>query len=227
MPSKNKLAKAKKGPPTQTYLDIVAIKEDCVMMRDSTLRAVVLCSSINFALKSEEEQNALIQAYAQFLNSLDWPLQIVIQSRKLNIDKYVEELQNLSKQQPNELLRVLTDEYLSYIKELVSLGEIMTKRFYIVIPYSHLSDKRRGFWFRLKSIFSLGEYIQLSRENFAKNKEALDRRVDFVISGLASMSIKGIRLDTQGLIELYYNSYNPELVETQPLKEFDKLQLES
>ncbi len=227
MSSKNKLAKAKKGPPTQTYLDIAAIKEDCIVMRDGTLRAVILCSSVNFALKSEDEQNASIQAYAQFLNSLEWPLQIVIQSRKLNIDKYVESLQGLSKQQPNELLRVMIDDYTSYIKELVSLGEIMTKRFYVVTPYSHLTDKKRGFWFRLKNIFAIGQTIQLSRESFAKNKETLDRRVDFIISGLASMGVKGVRLDTQGLIELYYNTYNPELTENEPLVEMAKIQVES
>ncbi|MFH1866856.1 MAG: TraC family protein [Patescibacteria group bacterium] len=224
---KNKLAKSPKGPPTQTYLDIAEIKDDCVVMKDGTLRALLICSSVNFALKSEDEQNASIQAYVSFLNSLEWPIQIVIQSRKLNIDGYLESLQTLMKQQTNELLRVMADDYASYIKELVSLGEIMTKRFYVVVPYSSLSDKRRGFWSRLKSLFSIGASISLSRETFTKYTEELANRVEFISSGLASMSIKSVRLDTQGLIELYYNAYNPELQETEKLAEFDKLQVES
>ncbi|MFA4937286.1 MAG: TraC family protein [Patescibacteria group bacterium] len=224
---KNKLAAPKKGPPTQSYLDIAEIKDDCVIMKDGTLRAVMICSSINFSLKSEDEQNAVIQAYIGFLNSLEWPLQIVIQSRRLNIDGYLEKLNSLTKQQPNDLLRVMADDYTAYIKELVTLGEIMNKRFFVVIPYSSLSDKRSGFWRRLKNVFSLSKTIKISRDTFDKYKEALDRRVDYVESALTSMSIKSVRLDTQGLIEIYYNTYNPELQETEKLAGLDKLQIES
>src|SRR3989338_9045442 len=227
MPAKNKLSKPKLGPPTQDYLDIAEIRDDSVVMKDGTLRCVLICSSINFALKSEDEQNDTIQAYVQFLNSLEWPLQIVIQSRRLNMDGYLENMQTVTRQQTNELLRVMSDEYVAYIKELVTLGDIMTKRFYVVIPYSSLTDKRRGFWHRLSGIISIGKTIALSRETFNKYKEALDARVDFVLSGLASMSIKAVRLDTQGLIELYYNAYNPELQETEKLAELDKLQVEA
>ncbi|MFH1111801.1 MAG: hypothetical protein V1712_01885 [Patescibacteria group bacterium] len=226
MSNKNKLAKPKAGPPTQSYLDIAEIRDDCVIMKDGTMRAVIICSSINFSLKSEDEQNAVIQAYIGFLNSLEWPVQIAIQSRRLNIDGYIEKLNGLTKQQPNELLRVMTDDYTSYIKELVTLGEIMTKRFLVVVPYSSLSDKRSNFWRRLKNVLSLSKSIKLSRDTFAKYKETLDRRVDFIDSALTSMSLKSIRLDTQGLIELYYNAYNPELQETEKLAELDKLQVE-
>ncbi len=225
--SRNKLAAPKKGPPTQTYLDIAEIRDDCVIMKDGTLRAVIICSSINFSLKSEEEQNAVIQAYISFLNSLEWPVQIVIQSRRLNIDGYLEKLNSLTKQQPNDLLRVMTDDYTAYIKELVTLGEIMTKRFFVVVPYSSLSDKRLGFWRRLKGVFSLSKTIKISRDTFAKYKETMERRVDFILSALTSMSLKSVRLDTQGLIELYYNTYNPELQETEKLATLDKLQIES
>lgn len=226
MPTKNKLAKPKAGPPTQDYLDIAEIKDDSVVMKDGTMRAILICSSVNFSLKSEDEQNATIQAYIQFLNSVEWPMQIVIQSRRLNMDGYLENLQAVTRQQSNELLRVMADEYVAYIKELVTLGEIMTKRFYLVLPYSSLSDKRSGFWRRLMGIISIGKSIALSRETFNKYKEALDARVDFALSGLASMSIKAVRLDTQGLIELYYNAYNPELQETEKLADLDKLQVE-
>ena len=196
-------------------------------MRDGTLRGVLLCSSVNFALKSEDEQTATIQAYMQFLNSIDFPLQIVIQSRKLNIDGYLEKLKVIEKQQTNELLRVQIADYLDYIKELISLGEIMTKRFYLIAPYNPQSDKRRNFFQRLLSILAAAGTVKLSRDEFERYAEALGKRMEFLISGLASTGLTAVRLDTQGLIELYYNSYNPELGEQQPLASLEKIQVEA
>lgn len=227
MPPKNKMAKGKVGASTVSFLDIYEIRDDCVIMRDGTLRGVLLCSSINFALKSDDEQNAIIQAYMQFLNSIDFPLQIVIQSRRLNIDGYLEKLKAMEKQQTNELLRVQIADYLDYVKELISLGEIMTKRFYVVAPYDPQSDKRRGFLQRVKSILSAAGTVRLSREEFARYAEALGKRMEFLIGSLASIGLTAVRLDTQGLIELYYNSYNPELGEQQPLALIEKIQVEA
>ncbi len=220
-----KLKQPKAGPPTSSYLEIDEIHDNCVVMKDGTLRAVFLCSSVNFALKSEDEQNATIQAYVTFLNSLEAPLQIVVQSRKLNIDAYLEHLESMEKQQVNELLRVQTVEYLSYIRELISLGDIMTKRFYVVVPYDHRADQRRSFWRRMLSVLSAASSLKLTREEFTRYAEALERRAGYIASGLASMGLKAVRLDTQGLIELYYTTYNPELQERQPLAEMDKLQV--
>lgn len=226
MPSKNKLAKSK-PPSTSMYLDIAEIKDDVVVMKDSTIRGVLMCSSVNFALKSEDEQNATIQAYVQFLNSFEFPFQIVIQSRRLNIDGYLERLKEAEKQQTNELLRVQISEYVAYIKELISLGEIMTKRFYLVVPYNPSSDKRRGFWQRLKSVLSAAGVVQISREQFERYTEALEQRLNFVVSGLGSMGVKAVRLDTQSLIELYYNTYNPELKEQEKLVKIEELRVET
>ena len=227
MPPKNKMSKGKVGPSTVTFLDIAEIRDDCVVMRDGTLRGVLLCSSINFALKSDDEQTATIQGYMQFLNSVDFPLQIVIQSRKLNIDGYLEKLKAMEKQQTNELLRVQIADYLDYVKELISLGEIMTKRFYMVAPYNPQADKRRNFFQRLVSVLSAAGTVKLTREQFERYAEALGKRMEFLISGLASVGLTALRIDTQGLIELYYNSYNPDLGEQQPLAPLDKLQVEA
>ena len=123
----NKLAGKKITSSTQQYLDIAEFREDTVIMRDGTLRAVLLVASINFALKSEDEQNAIIAAYVGFLNNLDFPLQIVIQSRELNIDNYLSFLKQKEKEQTNELLKIQTAEYLQYVGELISLGKIMNK----------------------------------------------------------------------------------------------------
>ena len=226
MQKKELLGPKKNLPSTVSHLPIKEIMDDVVVMKDGTLRAVLLCSSINFILKGEEEQKAIVQAYVQFLNALDFSLQIVVQSRKLNIDGYLNKLDEMSRQQSNELLRVQTADYLSYIKELISMGDIMTKRFYVVIPYSPGADKRRGFFERLVSIFSAATSVQLSRTQFTKYLEATEQRVNYIISGLNSLGLKSVRLDTQGLVELYYTSYNPDLMETQKLAELDKLQVE-
>jgi hypothetical protein len=226
MPLSNRLAKSRKGPPTSSYVDIAEIRDDSVIMKDGTLRGVLLTSSVNFSLKSEDEQTATIQAYMQFLNSLDFPLQIVIQSRKLNIDAYLKNLADMEKQQTNELLRVQISEYLNYIKELISLGDIMTKRFYIVVPYSPASDKQRSPVARFLSAFSAAKRVQLNREEFERYSDELSKRCDYVATGLNSIGLKAIRLDTQGLIELYYTTYSPELKDQQPMVDMDKLQVD-
>ncbi len=226
MPKPNKLAKPPVGPPTQSILDISEVRDNCVVMKDGSLRAVLLCSSINFSLKSDDEQAATIQAYVQFLNSIDFTLQIVIQSRRLNIDGYLARLRALEKQQTNELLQVQIADYLGYITELISLGEIMTKRFYVVVPYSPGEDAKRSWFRRVLSVFRAASSVKLSRADFDSFAETLDRRTGYVTSGLASMGLSVVRLDTQSLIELYYATYNPDLKEQQPLASLDKLQVE-
>jgi len=145
----NKLASNKIGASTQAYLDIAEFREDTIIMRDGTLRAVLLVASINFAFKSEDEQNAIVSAYAGFLNNIDFPLQIVIQSRELNIDNYISFLRQKEKEQTNELLKLQTTEYIQYITELISLGKIMNKKFFVVVSYNPLSNKQRGFFRKL------------------------------------------------------------------------------
>ena len=220
------LAGSKPGVPAQSYLDIAEIKEDVVVLKDGTIRAVLLVSSINFALKSEDEQNAIVQAYMQFLNALDYPIQVVIQSRRMNIDDYLGKLKDAELAQKNELLRNQIVDYRSYIRQLVDLAEIMQKRFYIVIPYDPSMEAQKGFVERLGAIFTPMVTIRLTDERFAKNRTALMLRVNNIIAGLQGMSLSAVMLDTQSLIELYYTVYNPELFETQRMTDVGKLQLE-
>lgn len=215
-----------KLPATQKYLDILEIRDDLVVLRDGSLRAVLIVSSINFALKSEEEQNAVIQGYTQFLNSLDFPVQIVIQSRQLNIDNYLEKLEQLEKRQTNELLRTQTAEYRQYISELVEIADIMTKRFYAIVPYSPKSDRPKKFFLRLGEAFQPTATIHLKQQQFQQYRLEVMKRVDAVIDGLASAGIKAAVLDTQSLIELYYNTYNPETYANEKLRDVAKVQLE-
>ncbi len=222
----NKLAKAKPGPATQRYLDIAEIRDDMVILKDGTVRGVFLVSSINFALKSQQEQQAIIQAYMQFLNSLEHPVQIVVQSRKMNIDVYIAEMKEQWRVQGNELLRTQIQEYIAFIQQLVELGDIMTKRFYIVVPYDPLSDKKRNFFIRMGEVLSPVRLIRLKKSQVDERKQQLDQRMNLIGGALASMSLSNARLDTQGLIELYYSAYNPELSEVQKLADVNKLQIE-
>lgn len=211
---------------TQEHLNIAEIRDDIVVMKDGTMRAVIMVSSINFSLKSEDGQNAVIDAYVRFLNNLNFPLQIVIQSRELDIDNYLEYLKVKEKEQTNRLLKVQTADYIEYIQELTSLGKIMNKRFFVVVPYSALSDKRKGFFSLLGEALKPATILRLKEKTFRNYQEMLDRRVDSVIGGLESMGVATSRLDTQSLIELYYKTYNPESSRNQNLPDLDKIRVE-
>lgn len=225
------MAKTSKGKTnisasTQQYLDIAEIKDGTVVMKDGTLRAVLLVSSINFALKSEDEQNAVIGAYVRFLNNLSFTLQIVIQSRELDIDNYIQYLRSKEKEQTNKLLKVQTADYIEYIKELTSLGKIMNKRFYIVVPYDPLTDKHKSFFNLIGEAMRPATVIKLKDKTFRKYQEMLERRVESVMNGLESMGMAVVRLDTQSLIELYYKTYNPETSKNQELVSLEKIRVE-
>ncbi|MBI3963769.1 MAG: hypothetical protein HY341_02100 [Candidatus Kerfeldbacteria bacterium] len=222
------IAKPKKAsrPSTQQYLQIQEIKDNVVVLKDGTLRGVILVSSMNFALKSEEEQNAVISAYTQFLNSFDFTIQIVIQSRKLNIDVYLDHLKEIEKQQTNELLKMQTKEYREYVAEFVEIADIMSKRFYVIVPYSPFSNKPKGFFKRLGESLSPTRIIRLQQQKFEKFSGELAKRVNYVIDNLSGMGLKAIPLDTQSLIELYYNTYNPQIATQQKLEKLEKLEVE-
>ncbi len=208
------------------FLDIAEIRDDTVVLKDGTLRAVVLVSSINFALKSEDEQEAIIAAYVSFLNSLEHPIEVVIQSRKLNIDAYMNELIAKERAQANELLQAQIRDYRAFVKDLVDLGEIMNKRFYIVVPFDPFTAKRKSFWSRLAEIISPGVAIKLREKQFQERRAGLALRLDRIIGGLQSMGLSAAPLNTQTLIELYYSVYNPSSAETQKLTDVNKLQVE-
>jgi len=216
----------KSTPSTQSYMTISEIRDDTVIMKDGTLRAVLLVSSINFALKSEDEQNAIIAGYVSFLNSLDTTLQVVIQSRKLNLDNYLLTIKKAEQAQTNDLLKLQTAEYRKYITDLVELGDIMTKRFYVVVYYNPAFSKKRNFWQRSGDMISPTKLIKLSQKEFIKRHKELFVGIDKVVSGLSSMGLRSSVLSTQSLIELFYNTYNPTMAETQKMADINKLEVE-
>lgn len=207
-------------------MPIQEIKDGTVVLRDGTLRKVLMVSSINFSLKSEDEQNATISSYVSFLNSLDHPLQIVIQSRRLQIKPYIDELAKLEREQSNELLRIQTADYRAFVEELVEIGQIMTKRFYVVVPYDPASNKKKNFFTRVKEVMQPALTIRIKETRFQKRKEELDMRVRQIVGSLESMGLAVQEMDTQTLIELYYSSYNPEISFSEQIAKVEDVQFE-
>ena len=225
MTNKGKLARSKVGQSTQKYLDIAEIKDNTVIMRDGTMRVVLMVSSINFYLKSEDEQDAIISSYVSFLNNLTFPLQVVIQSREMNIEEYLNRMKEKAHEQTNELLKMQTNEYINFIKEFVSDSKIMSKKFYIVVPYNPLSDKQKKFFSRFLETLKPARLIKMKEKYFIRRRRELTRRLDTVISGLSSVGLHAVELDTQSLIELYYNSYNPRVSANEKLTAIKDLRI--
>src|SRR3989338_8311268 len=142
-------------PPasTQALLDIAEIKESTIVMKDGSLRAIIVVSSTNFSLKSGEEQNALISSYQSFLNSLSFSIQIVMQSRKLDIHSYLDKLRAVMAEQTNDLLRMQTEEYIEYISKLIEFASIMNKNFYVIVPFS-IQAAKEGLFQKVGSLFN-------------------------------------------------------------------------
>ncbi len=200
---------SKLGSSSQLLIPIKEIKEGVLVLKTGALRAVLLISSINFALKSNEEQEAIIVRFQEFLNSLDFSAQIIIQSRKLKMDKYLGRIKEMEKGQENELLRIQTAEYHNFIKELVSSMNIMNKTFYVIVPYSVGENaKKKGMLSFLKDITKKGT-VQNGEQRFYQIKSQLWQRVDHIAASLSSMGIRAVPLNTEELIELFYKLYNP------------------
>ncbi|MBI4127523.1 MAG: hypothetical protein HY459_00480 [Parcubacteria group bacterium] len=225
----SKLARKPSTLSTQAYLDIAEIRDSTVVLKNGAMRAVLMVSSVNFALKSPEEQNAIIYAYQNFINSLNFPVQVVIHSRHLDITKYLEQLKQREKEQLNELLRIQTAEYHEFVKSLVELSDIMTKSFYAVVPYFPPDIIQEGLVSRLRNaIFpAQKETFSHSAANFERHKVQLWRRVDYITSGLLELGLKVVALNTEELIELYYISYNPDTAATIRLGRINEISFDS
>src|SRR3989338_2376178 len=195
----------------QNFLTIDTIREDIIVLKDGGIRAVLMCSSLNFALKSTDEQDAITFQYQNFLNSLDFPIQFVIHSRRLNIAPYIETLQERRKEQENELLKIQVAEYIEFIKTFVNMTKIMSKTFYVVIPFMPPIIERGGLLRALASSIGFGKKgaSETSQGTFEEYKTQLWQRVETVVAGLQRFGIRAAPLDTEEVIELFYGLYNP------------------
>lgn len=221
--------KKDKKESTQMHLKIAEIHDDTVILKNGGLRAVLKSSSINLNLKSEEEQNAVIYSYQNFLNTLEFPIQIVVRSKRLDLEHYIEKLKKIGVKQSNPLLQKQTFEYVEYISRLVEYADIMEKQFYIVIPQDPFGQERRGFLKSfMESIFPQDTVskIQQRQKQFEELKKRLSQRVNTVRAGLEGCGLRVQELNTEELIELFYETYNPLTSRSQKVEEGEKLAIE-
>ena len=184
--------------PSQQFIPVEQIREGIMVQKDKSLKGVLLVSSLNFALKSEEEQMAIIYQFQNFLNSLDFSCQIIVNSRKVNITGYIEKIKELEEKQENQLLKIQTSEYRSFIEEIVSTGSIMTKKFYIVVPY-----------FPMLEITGLpGKGSGLTEKKFQTGKYQLWQRMEYVSLGIRRCGLKSANLGSEELIELLWGLHH-------------------
>lgn len=216
---------------TQNSLQIAEIRDGIVIMNDGSFRSVVMVKSINFDLMSPQEREAVEYSYQGFLNSLYFPVQITIRSQKVDLGPYIEKLDKIRTEHDNMLLAMLMEDYINFMDQLSQQTNIMDKKFYVVIPFFPTADLQKtfeaskGLFDGLKKMFGNkpSQQININEADLAKAKDELRNRVQAVLGGLMQCGIQGLPLDTQELIELYYDSYNPDTATRQQLKNFGDL----
>lgn len=213
------------GLSTQKYVDVEEVRDGVIILKNGSLRAVMMVSSINFDLKASEEQDSIVSQYQSFLNSLDFPIQIVIGSRKLNINPYLDYLKRQEAHITNELLSFQLSEYSNFIKNLAEVSNIMTKYFYVVVPFYPIENVKKGFLDAFFASSNSSQSVAKRRELFETYKNQLWQRVDHVSAGLSGTGVKVTPLKTEELIELLYNTYNPTIHTSTILKGVEKLEL--
>lgn len=196
----------------QEFVPIKEIRDGVMVLKDGSLRMVLIASSLNVALKSEGEQNALIFQFQNFLNSLDFSLQMFVQSRKLDIRPYITLLEGRMHEQFDDLLKIQTKEYIQFIKNLTETTNVMTKNFFIIIPYTPPLVKSRG---ATLSVPGFGKKAGTEEkrkediENFEENRTQLEQRASVVVQGLSRLGIRVVELGSEEVIELFYKIFNP------------------
>lgn len=193
---------------TQEFVPVREVRDGVVVLKDGSLRAILLASSINFALKSEDEQTAFIVQFQNFLNSLDFSCQIFVQSRMLDIRPYIATLEVQYKEQLDDLMRVQIREYIEFIKSFTEAANIMTKNFFVVVPYSpSISTGKSG----AAALMSFGKKQTSTDANrsFEEQVTQLEQRISIVQQGLIRTGVRTIQLGTEEAIELLYKMFNP------------------
>lgn len=215
---------------TQNSLQIGEIRDGIVIMNDGTFRAVIMCKSINFDLMSPQEREAVEFSFQGFLNSLYFPIQIFIRSQKVDIRPYLEKLDRIRTEQENMLLGLLMDDYIAYLSDISAQANIMDKKFYVVIGYPDEEEGTRSalkqsttFFTGVADLFGSRKTggVVINQAVLENAKTELRNRVQAVLQGLQQCGVQALPLDTQELIELYYDAYNPDTATHQQLKNFD------
>ena len=213
---------------SQASLLISELRDSMVIMKDGSFRAVVACKSINFDLMSEEEREAVEFSYQNFLNSLNFTIQILVRSQRVDIAPYIDRLMELRRQNDNMLLGVLMDDYINFIDILSQEANIMDKSFFIVIPYYTSKDAEKALeqsknFFKTFTKSKAPAVTRIDRATYDKAVTEINNRAEAVISGLYQIGIQSVRLNTKELGQLYYNFNNPDTAVREPLGDFNKL----
>lgn len=215
---------------TQNLLQIAEIRDGIVIMNDGSFRSVVMAKSINFDLMSPQEQEAVEYSYQGFLNSLYFPIQIFLRSERVDLQPYLEKLDKIRTEHDNMMLAILMEDYIGYIDSLSQQTNIMDKKFYVVVPYYPQVDAQKAltqsknFLGGIFDIFSPKDrHVVINETDLETAKTELRNRIQAVLAGLMQCGVQALPLDTQELIELYYDTYNPDTATRQPLKNFDDM----
>lgn len=215
---------------TQNSLQIAEVRDGIVIMNDGSFRSVVMAKSINFDLMSPQEQEAVEHSYQGFLNSLYFPIQIFIRSQKVDLRNYIERLDKIRTEHDNMLLALLMEDYIGYVTALSEQTNIMDKTFYVIIPFFPVAegqkalDQSKNFLTGLKGVFKpKEEHVVINEADLENAKSELRNRVQATLAGLLQCGVQGLPLDTEELIELYYDAYNPDTATRQRLKDFGGL----
>lgn len=194
--------------PSQNFIPIADIRDGIVIMKDGQLNALLLVSAVNLALKSADEQQATISAFQNFVNTLDFSIQIVTQSRRFDMRPYLETLEKRLEAIPEDLLRIQTRMYIDYIKSITENQNIMQKEFFVVVPYTPFITSNSGGGF-LSGLFGKRKNTDAAELSFQQQRAQLEQRVAVVQSGLSSMGLNVANIQTEQLVELFYQLYNP------------------
>lgn len=205
---------------TKEFVEIQDIKNDLIILKDGSFRQIIEVGSINFELKSQDEQMAILQKFKEFLNSLDFSLEIVVMSRRLNIKNYLKTLEEIKEKQPTELLRVQVAEYSRFIKGLTELSNIMKKRFFVVVSWHFLlTETQKGILNSIKNIIKPKEAIKkLTDEEIKFYRNQIYQRTQMVIDGLSSLGLTPRVLEKEDMVNIFYKLYNPGASEELALK---------
>jgi len=207
---------------TQQNIKIAGIKDGIVFLEDGGYRFILSCSTINFALKSEQEQNSLIFQYQSFLNSLHFPIQIVMQSKKLDLTPYLKKVNDLKDKQTNDLIKMQAIDYIDFVGNLINVANIMKKNFYVVIPYQPVSLSKGTVFEKIFKKPTVGS-IRVTEEELKRHREELAQRANTVAMGLGSMGIQCVQLNTEQIIELFYKVYNPDISGKERVEDVEQL----
>ena len=199
---------------TQEFVPIKEIRDGVIVLKDGGLRAIILANSINLSLKSDDEQKATIFQFQSFLNTLDFPVQISVQSRRLDIRPYLLTLEERMKVQSEPLLKLQTKEYIEFVRSFTESVSIMTKTFFVIVPYTHtVLDSNSGIFKKIFGGRSKEEAQAAKQEDFEEKRSQLEERVGVIEQGLSRCGIKSVQLGTEEVVEVFYKVFNPGEVE--------------